>query len=173
MKSGLTSSSFFGKYVPNQNMTQLINDRVSAINLKQNFTHERPFTACKFDIPANRLYLLDTSGALIHLNLNDNSFSTLKSEKIQNFTIDGKLMENLGNNSLNILYVTPKSELYQVSFDNKKPTKITNLTMNKIKAFERNYLRDMLLALDYKLLFLCDVTKSGQLKIKSLKANKN
>jgi hypothetical protein len=44
--------------------------------------------------------------------------------------------------------------------------------MNKIKAFERNYLRDMLLALDYKLLFLCDVTKSGQLKIKSLKANK-
>ena len=82
-------------------------------------------------------------------------------------------MENLGNNSLNILYVTPKSELYQVSFDNKKPTKITNLNMNKIKAFERNNLRDMLLALDYKLLFLCDVTKSGQLKIKSLKANKN
>lgn len=45
--------------------------------------------------------------------------------------------------------------------------------MNKIKAFERNYLRDMLLALDYKLLFLCDVTKSGQLKVKSLKANRN
>lgn len=45
--------------------------------------------------------------------------------------------------------------------------------MNKIRAFERNYLRDMLLALDYKVLFLCDVTKSGPLKIKSLKATHN
>lgn len=116
MKTGLTSSSFFGKFVPNESITQLLNDRVSAINLKQNFTHERPFLSCKFDIPANRLYLLDTKGTLIHLNLNDNSFSTLKSEKIQNFTIDGIEMENLGNNSLNILYVTHKSELFQVSF---------------------------------------------------------
>lgn len=79
MKTGLTSSSFFGKYVANESMAHLINDRVSAINLKQNFTHESPFTACKFDIPANRLYLLDTKGTLIHLNLNDNTFSTLKS----------------------------------------------------------------------------------------------
>lgn len=45
--------------------------------------------------------------------------------------------------------------------------------MNKIRAFERNYLRDMLLSLDYKLLFLCDVNKTGQLNIKSLKAKKN
>lgn len=135
MKTGLTSSSFFGKYVPNERMTQLASDRVTAINLKQNYTHERPFVSCKFDIPGSRLYLLDTKGILINLNLNDNCFSTLKSEKIQNFTIDGTGMENLGNNSLNILYVTQKSELFQVSFDTKKPTKITNLNLNKIRAF--------------------------------------
>jgi hypothetical protein len=80
---------------------------------------------------------------------------------------------NVGNNSLSILYVNNKSELFQVSFKNKKPTKITSLNMNKIRAFERNYLRDMLLSLDYKLLFLCDVNKTGQLNIKSLKAKKD
>lgn len=136
MKTGLlTSSSLFGKYVPNGAITQLLNDKVSAINLKQNFSHERPFAICRFDIPGNRLYLLDTSGTLIHLNLNDSSFSTFKGDKIQNFTIDGKCLENLGNNSLSILYVNHKSELYSVSFENKKPTKITNLSMNKLKSF--------------------------------------
>lgn len=79
----------FGKYIPNQALTQLQTDRISAINLKQNFMHERPFISCKFDVPGNRLYLLDTSGSIIHLNLHDNSFSTLKSGKVQNFTIDG------------------------------------------------------------------------------------
>ena len=136
MKTGLlTSSSFFGKYVPNEGVTHLLNENVYAINLKQNYTHERPFVSCKFDIPGNRLYLLDTNGTLIHLNLNDNSFSTLKSGKIRNFTVDGTFIEYLGNNSLSILYVTQKSELFRVSFENKKPTKITNLNMNKIIAF--------------------------------------
>lgn len=94
MKTGLlTSSSLYGKYLPNQTLSQLSNDQISAVNLKQNFTHERPFSICKFDVLANRLYLLDSSGTLIHLNLNDNSFSTLKGEKIQNFTIDGIKIE--------------------------------------------------------------------------------
>lgn len=92
MKTGLlTSSSFFGKYVPNENVSELSSNRFSSINLKQNFIHERPFINCKFDIPGNRLYLLDTNGILIHLNLNDNSFSTLKGQKIQSYTIDGIL----------------------------------------------------------------------------------
>lgn len=174
MKAGLlTSSSMFGKYVPNEAITQLHSDRISAINLKQNYAHQRPFVSCKFDVPGNRLYLLDTAGILIHLNLQDNLFSTLKSGKIQNFTIDGMGLEYVGSNSLNVLYVTQSSELYQVSFQNKKPNKITNLNMSKIRAFQRNYLRDMMLALDYKLLFLCDITKSGPLKVKSLKAKKD
>lgn len=46
-----------------------------------------------------------------------------------------------------------------------------NLNMSKILAFERNYLREMLLVLDYKLLFLCDLTNTS--KIKSLKAGYN
>jgi hypothetical protein len=37
----------------------------------------------------NRLYLLDSCGILIHLNLNDNSHSTLKGQKIQSYAIDG------------------------------------------------------------------------------------
>lgn len=90
MKTGLlTSSSFFGKYVPNEAVGHLLNDTVSTINLKQNFVHERPFLSCKFDIPGNRLYLLDTKGDLINLNLNDNGFATLKNSGIQNFTVDG------------------------------------------------------------------------------------
>ena len=105
----LTSSSMFGKYLPNTALNQLQSDNISAINLKQNFAHERPFTSCKFDVPGNRLYLLDTNGILIHLNLHDNSFSTLKSGKIQNFTIDGNFLEYVGSNSLNVLYVTQKS----------------------------------------------------------------
>lgn len=78
MKAGLTSSSFFGKCVPNEKATQLRSERATVINLKQNYSHERPFVNCKFDIPGNRLYLLDTKGVLIHLNLNDNCFSTLR-----------------------------------------------------------------------------------------------
>jgi len=40
MKAGpLTSSSFFGKYVSNEAASQTPHDRVSAINLKQNFIH--------------------------------------------------------------------------------------------------------------------------------------
>ena len=45
-----------------------------------------------------------------------------------------------------------------------------NLNMSKIIAFERNYLREMLMALDYKLLFICDLTRTGPSKIRSLKA---
>ena len=43
--------------------------------------------------------------------------------------------------------------------------------MSRILAFERNYLREMLLVLDYKLLFLCDLANTS--KIKSLKAGYN
>lgn len=90
MKSGLlTSSSFFGKYVPNESIGHLLNDKISTINLKQNFVHERPFVNCKFDVLGDRLYLLDSKGHLINLNLNDNSFSTLKDTHMQNFTVDG------------------------------------------------------------------------------------
>lgn len=40
MKTGLlTSSSFFGKYLPNENASDFANDKFSAINLKQNFIH--------------------------------------------------------------------------------------------------------------------------------------
>lgn len=103
MKAGLlTSSSMFGKYVPNESNTSPYpypytsnTERISAINLKQNYTHERPFITCKFDVPGNRLYLLDTAGVLINLNLLDNSFSTLKSGKIQSFTIDGMFVWNI------------------------------------------------------------------------------
>jgi hypothetical protein len=42
--------------------------------------------------------------------------------------------------------------------------------MNKIIAFERNDYREMILSLDYKLLFLCNVHKIGPLQVKSLKA---
>lgn len=91
MKTGLlTSSSCFGKYLPNETAISSQSESISTINLKQNFTHERPFVSCKFDIMGNRLYLLDTSGTLVNLNLQDNSFSTLKSQKIQNFTVNGK-----------------------------------------------------------------------------------
>ena len=160
----LNSYSSYGKYLPNDTPVQSSSSATLAtISLKQNFVHERPFVQCKFDIQANRLYLLDTGGALIHVNLTDNSFSTLKSQKVKDFTIDG-------NNSLSLLYVNPQSELYRVSFENKKPTKIMNLNMSKILAFERNYLREMLMALDYKLLFICDLTRSGPSGIRSLKA---
>lgn len=69
--------------------------------------------------------------------------------------------------------MNPRSELYRVSFENKKPSKIMNLNMSKIIAFEKNNLRDMLLALDYKLLFLCELGRSGSSKIRSLKAGNN
>lgn len=113
MKSALlTSSSNFGKYLPNNSIypAQGPLDEcdlppstcLSSINLKQNYVHESPFTNCRFDIPGNRLYLVDQRGMLIHLNLNDNSFSTLKNCRVRDFTIDG-------NNSLGLLYVTPTS----------------------------------------------------------------
>ena len=99
----LNSYSSYGKYLPNDKPVQPASEATFAtISLKQNFVHERPFVNCKFDIQANRLYLLDTAGTLIHVNLFDNSFSTLKSEKVKDFTIDG-------NNSLSLLYVNPKS----------------------------------------------------------------
>lgn len=86
----LNSYSAFGKYMPNDMPVEATSSTtVATINLKQNFVHERPFVNCKFDIQANRLYLLDTKGSLIHVNLADNSFSTLKSEKVKDFTIDG------------------------------------------------------------------------------------
>lgn len=46
-----------------------------------------------------------------------------------------------------------------------------NLNMSRILAFERNYLREMILVLDYKLLFLCDLADKS--KIRSLKAATN
>ena len=160
----LNSYSSYGKYLPNQCAVQPCSEAsIATISLKQNFVHERPFANCKFDIQANHLYLLDTAGTLIHVSLSDNSYSTLKSQKVKDFTIDG-------NNSLSLLYVTPQSELFRVGFDNKKPNKIMNLNMSKILAFERNYLREMLMALDYKLLFLCDLTRTGPSRIRSLKA---
>jgi hypothetical protein len=67
--------------------------------------------------------------------------------------------------------VNGNSELYRVSFENKKSSKIMNLNMSRILAFERNYLRDMLLVLDYKWLLLCDLTNPS--KIKSVKATYN
>ena len=91
MRSSLLNSySSYGKYLPNDTLVEPTSQATLAtISLKQNFIHERPFANCKFDVQANRLYLIDISGALIHVNLSDNSFSTLKSEKVKDFTIDG------------------------------------------------------------------------------------
>lgn len=125
---------------------------------------------CKFDNMGSKLYLIDNKHTLIMVNLQDSSYSTLKNNhKVVNFTIDGQ-------NSLSLLYVSPKSELFKISFDRKKPEKVLNLNMSKILAFERNYLRELLLVLDYKLLFLYDLTKkinNTENKIKSLKAGYN
>jgi hypothetical protein len=40
MKNGLlTSTSLFGKYIPNKLNTSEGNDQISSINLQQNYTH--------------------------------------------------------------------------------------------------------------------------------------
>ena len=86
----LNSYSSFGKYLPSDTPVDSSSSATLAtISLKQYFVHERPFINCKFDIPGNRIFLLDTTGALIHVNLSDNSYSTLKSQKVNDFTIDG------------------------------------------------------------------------------------
>ncbi len=46
-----------------------------------------------------------------------------------------------------------------------------NLNMSKILSFERNYLREMILVLDYKVLMLCDLSNIS--KTKSIKASHN
>jgi hypothetical protein len=65
--------------------------------------------------------------------------------------------------------ISKKSELMKVSFESKQVTKIMNLNMNKIIAFQRNYIRELLLILDYKILFLCD--PSNRKQIRSVKAD--
>ncbi len=78
MKTTLLSSySNFGKFVVKESYPN-----IKSIDLKQHYSHERPFSSCKFDFSGSKIYLLDSAGNLISLSLIDSSFSTLKNQQV-------------------------------------------------------------------------------------------
>lgn len=160
MRSSLLTSSRFGKFYPRcqHNLQTVELSACGQIELLQ------------FTITGDRIYLLDTHGALTSLALPDNSISTFpnNSVKLMHFEIESILSLMQGNNCFSVCGVNRQSELVRLSLDSKRSVRVASLGLTRVLSFQKNHLTNLLLVVEFQVALLLDTTNGN--RVAALKA---